>query len=59
MKQELIDRIIREAVVNTDKYRYLYETDNKGARIKRLPLDMLDTTAAINGWEVVKVLEGE
>ncbi len=59
MKQELIDRIIREGAVDTDKYRYRYESDNKGARIKRLPLDMLDTTAAINGWEVVKVLEGE
>jgi hypothetical protein len=59
MKQDLIERIIREAVEDTDKYRYLYETDNKGARIKRLPLDMLDTTAARDGWEVVKVLEGE
>jgi hypothetical protein len=59
VKQELIDRIIREGAVDTDKYRYLCETDNKGARIKRLPLDILDTTAARDGWEIVKVLEGE
>lgn len=58
MKQEIVDRIIREGAVDTDKYRYLYEADNKGARIKRIELDKLDTTAARDGWEVVKVLQG-
>ena len=59
MTQELINRIIREGAVDTDNYRYKYEADNKGARIKRLPISALDTTAARDGWEVVKVLEGD
>jgi hypothetical protein len=59
MTTNLIERIIREGAVDTDTYRYLYEADNRGARIKRLPLDKLDTTEARDGWEVVKVLEGK
>jgi hypothetical protein len=59
MTKDLIERIIREGAVDTDTYRYLYEADNRGARIKRLPLDKLDTTEARDGWKVVKVLEGE
>lgn len=59
MTTNLIVRIIREGAVDTDTYRYLYEADNKGARIKRLPLDKLDTTEARDGWEVVKVLDGK
>ena len=59
MTQNLINRIIREVVVDTDNYRYVYETDNHGARIKRLPIDKLYTTEARDGWEVVKVLEGK
>ena len=59
MTQDFIKRIIREGAVDTDNYRYVYETDNLGARIKRLPIDKLDTTEARDGWEVVKVLEGK
>lgn len=58
MTQDFKQRVIREGVVDTDKYRYLYEVDNKGARIKRIALDLLDTTAARDGWEVVEVVEG-
>lgn len=58
MKQEIVDRIIREGAVDTDNYRYVHESDNVGKRIKRIRLDALDTTAARDGWEVVKVLQG-
>ena len=59
MTDQLKTRIICEGAVDTDEYRYVYETDNRGARIKRIALDLLDTTAARDGWEVVAVLEGE
>jgi len=59
MTDQLKARIIREGAVDTDKYRYIYEADNQGARIKRIALDLLDTTAARDGWEVVEVLEGK
>ena len=57
MKQSLINRTIRERIVDTTKYRYVAKDmcDDKEAwlEIWRLPLDLLDTTGAIDGWETV------
>ena len=49
MKNEFIAKVIREGIVDTDKYRYVFKDGN----ILRLPLSYLDTTKAIDGWEVV------
>lgn len=48
----------RERIVDTRKYRYIIDEDIRLERplIKRLPIEDLDTTAAIDGWEVVKEL---
>lgn len=58
MKKEFLERVRRERVVDTRKYRYVLDTDIRLERplIKRLPIEELDTTAAIDGWEVVKEL---
>ncbi len=60
MKKEFIDRITRERIVDTRKYRYVikecYNATEQWAEIRRLPLEDLDTTAAIDGWETVKVI---
>lgn len=57
MTKKFEKKIIRQGAVDTKKYRYIYYEDiSQGAQIKRLPLDALDTTAAIDGWETVKVI---
>ena len=58
MKKEFWERVKRERIVDTKKYRYVLDTDIRLERplIKRLPIEDLDTTAAIDGWEVEKEL---
>lgn len=57
MKNSLIDRIRRELTVDTRNYRYNVRTVNNSTEqydvIERLPLKWLDTTRAIDGWEIV------
>ena len=57
MKKEFVEKVKREGIVDTKSYRYRTAICN-GARtqklqILRLPIEGLDTTAAIDGWEVV------
>lgn len=52
MKERLIDRIKREGVVDTKRYRYMYDASTND--VLYIPLDELDTTAALhefNGFE--------
>lgn len=58
MKKEFWEKVKRERIVDTKKYRYVLDTDIRLERplIKRLPIEDLETTAAIDGWEVVKEL---
>jgi len=57
MKIELVNRVLKEGVVDTARYRYISQGVNGAARqyrvIKRLPIDALDTTVALDGWETV------
>lgn len=57
MKKDLINRIIKEGIVDTGKYRYRVEYTSIGAVFERLPLILLDTVAAIDGWEVVEIFK--
>lgn len=52
MKKTFIERVIRESIVDTRKYRYIV----KDGKIMRLPIKDLGTTVAINGWEDVYTL---
>ena len=57
MTKALFERVKREKVVDIRKYRYILDdTVGKTPCIKRLPRIDLDTTAAIDGWEVVATL---
>lgn len=56
MKNEFIEKIIRERIVDTAKYRYVIKECGDHAEIQRLPIKQLDTTDAIDGWSVVKVI---
>lgn len=53
MKKEFIEKVIRECCIDTAKYRYVAKRYPDRVEIVRLPLKYLDTTAAIDGWEVV------
>ena len=57
MTKAFIERVKNERVVDTRKYRYILDgTVGKTPCIKRVPIGDLDTTAAIDGWEVVATL---
>lgn len=57
MTKALIERVKNERVVDTRKYRYVFDDAvGKTPCIKRLPRIDLDTTAAIDGWETVATL---
>lgn len=54
MTNTMIDRIIREGIVDTRRYRYTTRETQTALEIIRLPIAALGTTAAIDGWEIVK-----
>ena len=57
MRKNMIERVKREGIVDTDKYRYKLRTFNgehtQVLQIVRLPLADLGTTKAITGWQVM------
>ena len=57
MTQRFINRVIHDKFVDTKQYRYAYQSRSAGAHqypvIERLPIAHLNTTAAIDGWEIV------
>lgn len=57
MKKSLLEKIIRDGVVDTRNYRYKQVWHPDRIEIQRLPLSDLDTAAAINGWETVLTID--
>lgn len=61
MNSNFYNRVIREQIVDTKKYRYIAKecngADEQWTEIRRLPIESLDTTAAIDGWETVKIIK--
>lgn len=67
MTKQFVEKVIRNGIVDTKKYRYTtkevnYYSEAKDAYIQelhvvRLPLDLLDTTAALTEWETVYIEE--
>lgn len=57
MKKEFVEKVKREGIVDTKSYRYRTAirngADAQKLQILRLPIEDLDTTSAIDGWEVV------
>ena len=58
MTQDFEARLLRERIIDTRNYRYIiaecYDDNAQWAEIRRLPLNKLDTTAALTGWETIK-----
>lgn len=59
MKKEFAEKVMRELIVDTRKYRYICADCCDRSEIRRLPLEYLDTTAALDGWETVQVIGKE
>lgn len=57
MKPEFIEKVIRERIVDTKSYRYVYKCFADHAEIRRIRISDLETTAAINGWNTVSVIK--
>lgn len=59
MDNKFFDKVLRERIVDTKQYRYTVkernDADGQHIEIVRLPISSLNTTAAIDGWETVKV----
>lgn len=54
MKKDFEQRVIREKVVDTAKYRYMYISNLDDCCIIRIERKYLDTTVASNGWKMVR-----
>ena len=54
MTKAFEERVKREGIVDTTKYRYVYKVLANRAYIERVEIEKLGTTEAINGWEIVK-----
>lgn len=57
MKKEFVEKVMRELIVDTRKYRYFCADCCDRSEIRRLPLEYLDTTAALYGWETVQIID--
>ncbi len=61
LSRAFIDRVRAELIVDTRTYRYVAKECNNAEEqwleIRRLPLDSLDTTEAIDGWETVVTIK--
>ena len=49
MTNTIINRVVEERIVDTDKYRYIVDNDG----IKRLPIEWLGTKKSLTGWSLV------
>lgn len=56
ISKAFIDRVIKEAAVDTAKYRYRVVEYADRIEVQRLERIELDTTYAIDGWETVAVI---
>lgn len=56
MKESFINRVIKNGIVDTYEYRYVYEEYATWALIRRIKRRLLNTTAALDedNWEIMK-----
>jgi len=60
MTREFTERVLSERVVDTKTYRYAAkecgDDEKQWLEIRRIRLEKLGTTAALDDWETVKVI---
>lgn len=57
MRKDFREKVMKMGTVDTAKYRYTYTEMADRAEIKRIEIEKLDTTEAIDGWEVIEVIQ--
>ena len=55
MTKAFENKVIREGCVDTHKYRYIYRVFANRAELRRIPIEYLNTTAAIAHRDIIKV----
>ena len=56
MTKAFRDKILTNGTVDTEMYRYRVVECGDHGEIRRIRIEYLDTTAALDGWETVEVL---
>ena len=56
MTKAFRDKVLRNGSGDTKTYRYRVVECGDHGEIRRIRIEYLDTTAALNGWETVEVL---
>lgn len=51
------EKVLNNGTVDTKTYRYRLVECGSHCEIRRIRIDYLDTTAAIDGWETVEVIK--
>lgn len=51
------EKVLNNGTVDTKTYRYRLVECGSQCEIRRIRIDCLDTTAAIDGWETVEVIK--
>lgn len=51
------EKILQNGTVDTKIYRYRFVECRDHAEIRRIRLEYLDTTAALDSWETVEVIK--
>lgn len=54
MTKKFLEKVLHDRVVDTKKYRY--RVNESTGYIERIPIEYLDTTKALEGWELVEDL---
>lgn len=55
VKMELLQKVMKQGTIDTPKYRYRTKETPDVLLFQRIPLNYLDTTKAIDGWELVAI----
>lgn len=56
VRDSFLRRVVRERMIDTDLYRYAIFEKEDNILIRRIPIDELDTTAALTDWETVAIV---
>ena len=57
MTKTFREKILKNGTVNTKNYRYHVAQYPEHCEIRRIQLEYLDTTAAIDEWEIVEIIK--
>lgn len=52
--KKFLEKVVCDRIVDTKKYRY--RVNESTGYVERIPIEYLDTTKALEGWEQVKDL---